>query len=86
MLPGLADSHLHVYALGKASTQVDLEGCRSIEELQRRVSEHPQTAPYLEGAAHVRHLEGGRGHGWDQELLGRLPSRWERCERSLVRV
>lgn len=64
MLPGLADSHLHVFALGKASTQVDLEGCRSIEELQRRLREHPETAPYLEGAGRVRQL------GWPRSWLG----------------
>lgn len=67
VLPGLADSHLHVFALGKATTSVNLDGCTSMSELQNRARQHLETGTGVGG-----HLE---GLGWDQDLLGRTPSR-----------
>jgi len=69
VLPGLADSHLHIFSLGKATTSLNLEGCSSIEELQRRAREHLENA-----GNHGHFLE---GLGWDQDLLGTTPSRWD---------
>ena len=46
---------------------MNLEGCSSIEELQRRAREHLEN-----GGNHGHFLE---GLGWDQDLLGTTPSR-----------
>ena len=46
---------------------MNLEGCSSIEELQRRAREHLENA-----GNHGHFLE---GLGWDQDLLGTTPSR-----------
>ena len=64
-----APGHLHVFALGKATTSVNLEGCTSMSELQNRARQHLETGTGVGG-----HLE---GLGWDQDLLGRTPSRLE---------
>ena len=77
VLPGLADSHLHIYALGKATLSVNLEGCKSIEELQSRAQKHEE-GQATGSAGSNRYLE---GHGWDQDLLGRYPTRWGSCLR-----
>jgi len=66
VLPGLADSHLHVFALGKADAAVNLGDCKSIAELQKRTREH------LEEDPPSKLLE---GMGWDQDLLGRIPNK-----------
>ncbi|HHY93288.1 MAG TPA: amidohydrolase family protein, partial [Firmicutes bacterium] len=39
VVPGLADTHLHLLAYGFALNQVDLLGVRSIAELRRRVAD-----------------------------------------------
>eukprot|EP00438_Fugacium_kawagutii_P014820 Skav234794 [mRNA] locus=scaffold69:152448:159177:+ [translate_table: standard] len=75
VLPGLADSHLHVFALGKATTSVNLEGCNSIDELQSRTRQHLEETAAT-GGSHF--LE---GLGWDQDLLGRTPTR---CDLDVV--
>jgi hypothetical protein len=64
-----APGHLHVFALGKATTSVNLDGCTSMSELQNRARQHLETGTGVGG-----HLE---GLGWDQDLLGRTPSRLE---------
>ncbi|CAE7199437.1 ytcJ, partial [Symbiodinium necroappetens] len=66
VLPGLADSHLHVFALGKADAAVSLGDCKSIADLQKRTREHLEEDPPL------KLLE---GMGWDQDLLGRIPNK-----------
>lgn len=63
--------HLHVFALGKATTSVNLEGCNSIDELQSRTRQHLEETAAT-GGSHF--LE---GLGWDQDLLGRTPTRLE---------
>jgi len=68
VFPGLWDSHVHVYALGKQQQAVDLEGCTSISELQERARCHLKAHSSTVGA----YLEGTH---WDQELLGREPTR-----------
>ncbi|CAJ1435437.1 unnamed protein product [Effrenium voratum] len=67
VLPGLADSHIHVYALGKKLLEsVDLSECKSIQEMQERARQFLRERPNL------KYLE---GLGWDQEAMGRLPTR-----------
>lgn len=68
VVPGLADTHLHLLAYGFALNQVDLLGVRSIAELRQRVADFVAE----------RRIQPGRwvvGRGWDQNLLaeGRLP-------------
>ena len=65
VLPGLHDSHIHVYALGEASYYVNLAGCGSVEELQRRLREH---------AAEHTQSEWVIGILWAQQELGRYPT------------
>jgi len=64
---------VHVTLVGRRlRSVVDLRGCRSVEELQRRVrgfaaGERPATeAPRRRWVV---------GHGWDQHLLGGFPTR-----------
>ena len=37
ILPGLIDSHLHVYSLGKVESMLDLRSARSINEIQDKL-------------------------------------------------
>ncbi len=64
-LPGFIDSHVHIDDLGIALDSLDLRGVSSIEELKDRVrifAEKSDT-PWI------------IGHGWDQELMGRYPTK-----------
>ncbi len=58
-LPGLHDAHLHVSGIGKLEEQVQLVGCKSVNEAVERVRvwslEHPEATVI-------------RGRGWDQSL------------------
>jgi len=72
VLPGLFDAHIHVFFLAKQSHAVNLEGCASIEELQERLRRHiAGEGPSIKTLAFVE------GSHWDQELLGRLPTRFD---------
>eukprot|EP00736_Rhodelphis_marinus_P002141 Rmarinus@m.22403 len=66
VLPGLHDSHIHSLSTREAQVSLDLKGCQSIEDLLDRlrkfVAANPARSCYL-------------GSGWDQDLLGSLPSR-----------
>lgn len=71
VLPGLHDSHIHIYLMGECLQYVDLHGCASIDELKKRVAdhaiEHPDTKWIL-------------GVGWEQDKLtvnGRYPTRYD---------
>jgi hypothetical protein len=57
VLPGLIDSHGHLYGLAQSLTQVDLVGAASKEEVIARLREFEAALP--EGAWLL-------GHGWDQ--------------------
>ncbi len=66
-VPGFIDAHLHLDGVGFSELSIDLRGCRSIDEMKRRIGECAKSF-------------GGRwvyGRGWDQELLGRWPTRWD---------
>ena len=65
---GLHESHIHVTHLGRQLHSVDLRGCRSIEDLQQRVRRFAADRPAGLATWVV-------GHGWDQYLLGRYPTR-----------
>jgi len=66
VLPGLQDSHIHVYGLGEASTYVDLSACRSIVELREE----------LRAASVRRDTEWLIGVNWMQQSMENVyPSR-----------
>jgi len=66
LLPGLIDAHGHVMDLGKESTQVQLEGTKSLAEAQQRIGAYARAHPALPWLL---------GAGWNQVLwsLGRFP-------------
>lgn len=64
-IPGLTDSHLHLAEAALARRRVDLEGCRTIEDVVARVrAAAGRTEPeaWIEGA------------GWDADTLPRWPT------------
>ncbi len=68
IIPGLIDAHLHLLSFGLALTEVDLQGAASVEEALGLV----QAAVGPAGPG-----EWIRGTGWDRNLFGRLPTRYE---------
>ncbi len=56
LLPGLADHHLHLFAMAAAAMSVDLSGSSSYDELVRAARERSEV----------------RAVGWDEERLGDL--------------
>jgi hypothetical protein len=47
LLPGLIDSHLHVMSTGESAYYLDLDHCRSIQELQQALRRHHEQNPNL---------------------------------------
>lgn len=103
VLPGLHDSHCHVYALGKLREKgVVLQGCGSVAEMQARLRAKLDSSSY-EGSGHAGGYEASSVHvggyeassvhasscdeglsraspyleglQWDQDELGRLPTK-----------
>jgi len=68
IVPGLHESHAHVTYLGQRLRYVDLKGCQSIQQLQDRVRSFTAERP---GSSWIV------GHGWEQHLLGRYPTRYD---------
>ncbi|XP_037047706.1 putative amidohydrolase YtcJ [Bradysia coprophila] len=71
VLPGLHDSHIHIYHMGECMQYVDLHGCHSIDELKKRVAEHAIDHPDSKWIL---------GVGWEQDKLtvnGAYPSRYD---------
>ncbi|WP_341480957.1 amidohydrolase [Thermococcus argininiproducens] len=65
VLPGFIDSHIHLTALGQSLQMLNLKEAKNIEELKKRLKEYSakvETSWIL-------------GFGWDQEKLGRYPTR-----------
>eukprot|EP01065_Artemidia_motanka_P013475 TRINITY_DN17476_c0_g1_i1.p1 TRINITY_DN17476_c0_g1~~TRINITY_DN17476_c0_g1_i1.p1 ORF type:complete len:585 (+),score=109.28 TRINITY_DN17476_c0_g1_i1:96-1850(+) len=71
VLPGLGDSHCHVYATGRTLSSLSVAGCKSIAGLQEVLSKWARDHPAHTSGAVIQ------GTGWDQEELGALPSRWD---------
>jgi len=65
IIPGLHESHIHVTGVGRRLRSVDVCGCRSVEDLQRRVRGFVGERPTARCVV---------GYGWDQHLLGRFPT------------
>ena len=81
ILPAWTDSHLHVFALARHRRFVQLQGCRSLGDLARRLAAAP-AGPWV------------IGRGWDETEMGFTPTRklldrfvpdrpallWRRCQ------
>lgn len=58
VLPGIDDSHVHAYELGRSLTAVDLRGSTTLAELQERLrGARPDANGWI------------RGHGWDGTVI-----------------
>ena len=68
LLPGLIDSHIHVAGLGESTYFVQLDGCKSIADLQTRIQQHRAENPSLSWI---------QGTHWDQSDIGGYPSRFD---------
>lgn len=71
VLPGLHDSHIHIYQMGECLQYVDLDGCTSIDELKERVKKHAIDFPDSKWIL---------GVGWEQDKLsvdGQYPTRYD---------
>lgn len=71
VLPGLHDSHIHIYFMGECLQYLDLNGCTSMEELKRRVKKHADDFPDIKWIL---------GVGWEQDKLsadGKYPTRYD---------
>lgn len=66
ILPGLHDSHLHVSMLGELLSNLNLVDCRFMEDF---ISATQTYAKQHENKAYIF------GRGWDDNLLGRLPTK-----------
>jgi len=65
IIPGFIDSHVHLDSIGEEINQLSLKDVKSIDELKSKIREF---------ASRVN--KGWiLGRGWDQEKLGRYPSR-----------
>ncbi len=65
-LPGLTDAHVHILGYGLSLMRLDLQGLPSVAAFTARVAKAAAQRP--PGAWLL-------GRGWDQEQLGRYPSR-----------
>jgi predicted amidohydrolase YtcJ len=70
LMPGFNDAHLHLFDGGMQRLGVDLEGCKTLDELRQRLSAKVQEAKPGEWVV---------GGGWDESLwpVKALPSRWD---------
>lgn len=59
LLPGLIDSHAHVYGLGLLKSNLDLTGVRSITDAVTEISKYASSKPYAHWIL---------GRGWNQVL------------------
>ncbi|RHY59923.1 hypothetical protein DYB30_004326 [Aphanomyces astaci] len=69
VLPGLQDSHIHLYHMGEVAHYVDLRGTSSFDDLSARVMVHAAKFPLADWLV---------GFGWEQDKLSscaRYPSR-----------
>ncbi|KAI9167646.1 putative amidohydrolase YtcJ [Paramyrothecium foliicola] len=69
VIPGLWDGHGHLLQYGEFLHSVDLFGSGSLDEARRRIKEYVEDNP---GAG--SNSSWIRGVGWDQTLLGRMPT------------
>lgn len=68
VLPGMFDSHLHLESLAMSKQHVDLRGCKSIEDLIKKLKVKASRTDFGEWII---------GRGWDHELFAerRMPNK-----------
>lgn len=66
VLPGLQESHIHVSSIGRAMETLDLHGCTSIKQFQRRIEEYAKKYPDRKWIL---------GRRWEQDVMGRYPTK-----------
>ena len=76
IVPGLIDSHIHVYLTGKLQHNIDLTSCNTIQELQQTVQlyhqQHPPPATPPTAASPSSH-HWLFGFGFEHDRFGRYP-------------
>lgn len=65
VLPGFIDSHIHLNFLGQSLKMLNLKGTKSIEELKEKLKDY----------VNKTNTSWILGFGWDQEELGRYPTK-----------
>lgn len=65
-MPGLIDSHIHVALHGESQHYVNLASCKSIADIRTAFLCKLSMEPALPCLI---------GFGWDQETIGRMPTR-----------
>ena len=68
IFPGFHDAHIHLYWFSKCLSQLDLSGCDSVEDLQKRLKKYADGHPEMNGIV---------GQKMDQDALGRYPTKEE---------
>ena len=73
VIPGLNDSHMHMFSLGETMYQAKISGCKSIDEMieicKKYISENPER---VKGGLYAQ--------GWNQDLFEdsyRMPNRFD---------
>ena len=75
IVPGLIDSHIHVYFTGKLQFNIDLSSCASIRDLQQTVLRyHEQHPPPSSPSSSPSPPHWYFGFGWEHGSLGRYPT------------
>lgn len=69
VIPGLWDGHGHLMKYGELLHSVNLFGSKSFEDVNRRVEEFAEKNP--DAGTKENWI---RGTGWDQMVLGRMPT------------
>jgi predicted amidohydrolase YtcJ len=70
-MPGINDAHIHFIRGSLRLTQLDLNGARSLEEIQQRLARFAKDNPSVRGNPWIQ------GYGWQYTVMpgGRLPNR-----------
>ncbi len=58
VIPGLHDSHIHVYSLGRTAFRLNLQGIKSLDELKVKLKQYADAHPEHQWIV---------GFGWDQD-------------------
>lgn len=70
-MPGINDAHIHFIRGSLRLSQLDLNGARSLEEIQQRLARFAKQNPSVAGTPWIQ------GYGWQYTVMpgGRLPTR-----------
>ena len=79
VVPGLIDSHIHVYLTGKLQHNIDLSSCNTVQEFQHTVQHYHTTHPppppsSLTSTPLPSPPHWLFGFGWEHDRFGRYPT------------